>query len=406
MVFDICVIGGGAAGMMAAITAKQANKNLNIAIIERLDRVGKKIALTGNGRCNITNKNTTEENYYGSAPQFCLPFFKRFSVNDTCRFFDEIGVPVIFEGDKGYPRSLQAASVVDALRFRADQLGIKTIFETTVTDIKQKGNGFCLWAADKSFSAKAVIVTTGLLSGGIKLGCDGKGLEILNKLGARSARVSPAIVQLKTDTDFVRQLKGIKTDATVSLMRGGKLIKSDFGETLFCDYGLSGPPVLQLSGHAKNGDEIKLDLMSEYEFDELYSLLKNRKKALLSRKNDEFLSGLINKRLGQVIIKRAGISLGDEVKNLSDADLKKICSVAKAFGCSVLGNTGFNNSQASMGGLYTDQFDCESLMYKKIPGLFAAGEILDITGDCGGFNLQWAWSSGYAAAMGAVEFLG
>ncbi len=403
MFFDICIIGGGAAGMMAAITAKEANPSLNICLVEQLDRVGKKIALTGNGRCNITNKNITADNYYGRNPLFAMPFFASFSQADTCAFFERLGVPVIFEGDKGYPRSLQAASVVDALRFRIDELGIETFFGNAVTDITKKGEDFIILGETK-ISAKAVIIAAGLLSGGPKLGSDGKMLEILGKK-LQFSKPSPAIVQLKTDTDFVRQLKGVKVDAEVKLLRGGKPIKQDFGETLFCDYGLSGPPILQVSGLAKVGDEIVLDLMHDYDFDSLCSLLIGRRKSLSSRKNDEFLSGLINKRLGQVILKRAGLSLSDEVSSISDAAIKKICAVAKGFKCAVLGNTGFTNSQVSMGGIYTDQLDSKTLMVKRIPGLFTCGEMVDITGDCGGYNLQWAWSSGYAAALGAVEFL-
>ncbi len=405
MFFDICIIGGGAAGMMAAITAKETAPDLSVAIVERLDRVGKKIALTGNGRCNITNKNISADNYYGKDPQFCLPFFERFSAADTCRFFERIGVPVIFEGDKGYPRSLQAASVVDALRFRADELAVDTRFGTLVKGISKKDDIFEVLTDNEKITARTVVITTGLLSGGIKLGCDGSALDILSNFGLKNAKPYPAIVQLKTETDFVRQLKGIKVDATVSLLRGDRLIKREFGETLFCDYGLSGPPVLQVSGHAKEGDIISLDLMCDYEFSELYSILDNRRKNLGTRKNEEFLSGLMNKRLGQVVLKRAGLSLMGESGALSDAELKKVCAVLKGFKCTVFGNTGFLNSQVSMGGLYTDQFEKTTLMAKKMPGLFAAGEILDITGDCGGFNLQWAWSSGYAAALGAVEFL-
>lgn len=405
MFFDICIIGGGAAGMMAAISAKEAAPHLKIAVLERLDRVGKKIALTGNGRCNVTNKNIKSENYYGKAPQFLLPFFERFSVSDTCAFFERIGAPVIFEGDKGYPRSLQASSVVDALRFKMDELGIETRFGFLADNVIKKGGSFELISGNEKISTKAVIAATGLLSGGVKLGCDGGFLEFLKCSGIKASEPRPAIVQLKTDTDFVRQLKGIKVNAEVLLLRGERLLKKDFGETLFCDYGLSGPPILQLSGHAKTGDIIKLDLMPEYAFDELYAQLDNRRKALSLRKNEEFLSGFINKRLGQVVLKRAGLALMGAAGDIADGELKKVCSVLKGFNCEVKGNTGFANSQVSMGGIYVDQLDERSLMVKKIPGLFLAGEIIDITGDCGGFNLQWAWSSGYAAGLGAVEFL-
>ncbi len=406
MLFDICIIGGGAAGMMAAIAAKEANSGLKVAVFERLDRVGKKIALTGNGRCNITNKNISADNYYGKNPQFCIPFFGKFGVADTCRFFGRLGTPVIFENDKGYPRSLQAASVVDALRFRLSELKVKAFLNSKVTAIKGDGKNYSLTFTQENQTdtvcCRAVILTAGLLSGGAALGCDGEALRLLGEK-ITFKKPTPAIVQLKTDTEFVRQLKGIKVDAAVSLYRGEQLIKQDSGEVLFCDYGLSGPPVLQLSGHAREKDKIYLDLAPEFNFHELLGILEGRAENLASRKNEEFLSGLLNKRLGQVVIKRAGLALVDSV-SADRKRLKAICNIIKCFPLTVCGNNGFIASQVSMGGIYTDQLD-QSLMFKNLPGVFAAGEILDITGDCGGYNLQWAWTSGYCAAKGALEYL-
>lgn len=405
MFFDLCIIGGGAAGLMAAITAKEANAKLNVCIMERLDRVGKKIALTGNGRCNITNKNISANNYYGKDSQFVVPVLSRFSTADTCAFFERLGVPVIFEGNKGYPRSLQAASVVDALRFRADELGVSTLVNTRISAIKKQGDRYIVSTAEDNFKCRAVIVCAGLLSGGSKLGCDGEMLSVLKGLGLDCTAVSPAIVQVKTDTDFVRQLKGIKIDAEVSLIRNGTVLRREFGETLFCDYGLSGPPILQLSGHAKKGDKIVLDLAPEFDFSALIAMLSARAKTLKNRKNDEFLSGLLNKRLGQVVLKRTGVALSGNVSDITPSQIKAVCGVIKGFECCYTDNNGFNNSQVTMGGILTREFDGRTLMSKKYPGLFAAGELLDITGDCGGYNLQWAWSSGYTAALGAVEFL-
>lgn len=405
MIYDICIIGGGAAGLFAAVCAKQKDSRLNVVILERLDRVGKKLSITGNGRCNITNRFCDVSHYHGKKPQFILSAFSLFSKEDTERFFEDLGVPIIYEGDKGFPSSLQAASVTDALRFRCDELGIATMCGQQVTDIRKKDNIFSVLTAKESIKAHCVIAAGGMLSGGAKLGCDGSLYEILKRMGIAFADPSPAIVQLKTETDFVRQLKGIKVDAGVSLMRGKAEIKRESGEVLFCDYGLSGPPVLQISGHCKVGDTAMLDLMPDFDIDALTCKLKRRKENLIRRKNDEFLSGFMNKRLGQIVLKRAGISLGKGVLDLTDSDIYNTASLIKAFPLQITGNTGLCNSQVTKGGLLCDEFFPDTMMCKKMHGLFAAGEILDIDGDCGGFNLQWAWSSGFCAAEGAIKYL-
>ncbi len=390
---------------MAAITAKEKNKKLNISIIERLDRFGKKIAVTGNGRCNITNKCISPDRYHGKDVAFADDAFNAFNANDTFDFFYRIGVPLVFEGDKAFPRSFQASSVTDALRFRVKELGITELFDTTVSGVEKKGGIFNIKADGKVIKARAVIVAAGLLSGGIKLGCDGYMLDTLKKAGLKTVEPYPAIVQLKTETDFVKQLKGIKIDANATLLRHEKNLCSVFDEVLFCDYGLSGPAILQLSCRAKPGDTISLDLLYDISENELLKSLTKRRENLKSRKNDEFLSGLLQKRLGQVVVKRAGISLNGHVLTLSDDELNRIVDIIKNFTVKVNGTQGFLNSQVSLGGLATYQFDSKTLMCNTVPGLFAAGEILDITGDCGGFNLQWAWSSGYLSALGALEFL-
>lgn len=405
MIYDICIIGGGAAGMMAAITAKRINSRLNVLILERLPRVGKKLSLTGNGRCNITNRSAGQNNYHGETPSFCLSAFGRFGVSETESFFKEIGVPIIYEGDKGYPASLQATSVTDALRFCCEESGITVLCEQKVADIKKAGKDFSVTATDRTFRTHAVIAAAGMLSGGEKLGCDGNVYGILKKLGIKTVKPRPAIVQLKTDTEFVRQLKGIKVNADVTLLSKNKEKRREYGEVLFCDYGVSGPPVLQLSGDAEENDTLKLDLIPAVNRDTLLKDLLERQKNLKSRKNDEFLSGMLQKRLGQVVLKRCGVSLSEGVTALSYGDICKIRDNIKCFTLTVTGNNGFINSQVTKGGLSCKEFDSTTLMCKKTGGLFAAGELLDIDGDCGGYNLQWAWSSGYLAAASAAEYV-
>lgn len=406
MVTDVIIIGGGAAGLCAAVYLKQQNKDLSIRVMEALPRVCKKLAVTGNGRCNISNIDINLSRYHGEDVSFSEYALNKFDRCFTEDFFEKIGVPFVYEEEKAYPASLQASSVVDCLRFAADELGIITHLETKITNIMVSGGNYKVVANNMSFVAKNIIVATGLYSGGDRLGCDGSMLDILKKAGYKVVKTAPAIVQLKTETDYVKQLKGIKVDAIVSLKRNGKVIREDSGETLFCDYGLSGPPVMQVSREVSRQDgdyEISLDIMPNHNFATLLESLEFRSRSLKNRRLDEFFTGMLNKRLGQVVLKMASVGISDSVATLDSIKLKKITSVLKSMNFKVLGTTGFLNSQVTSGGIATNQFDSKTMMSKNDRGLYLIGEILDIDGDCGGFNLQWAWSSAFCAAESILK---
>ena len=405
---DLLIIGGGAAGLVSAITAKRENSNLSVTVVEKLDRVGKKLITTGNGRCNISNADESLSRFHGENTNFAKFALETFGGENLKEFFSSIGIEFSEENGKLYPASLQASSVVDCLRFECTRLGVEILCSHTVKQIK-KGKVFTVSGEDFEIHTKAIIVATGLFSGGEKLGSDGSVYRILKDLGHKGIKASPAIVQIKTETDFVKQLKGIKIDALVGLYKGTSLIRKEFGEVLFCDYGLSGPPVMQISRNAFRDDNeyyVCLDLFADKSKNELLSLLEKRVKLLQNRNLEEFFTGLLNKRLGQVILKYCGFKLAQEVCGLERQDIEKIADALKCFKFKILGHTGFVNSQVTAGGLATSCFDSKTMMSKIIPGLFAAGEILDIDGDCGGFNLKWAWSSGILAAKSAVEYLG
>ncbi len=405
---DVAVIGGGASGLLAAITAKRQDKTKKVCVFESLDRVGKKLITTGNGRSNITNKEISLARFHGEKVGFAEFTLERFSGKTLEDFFLSVGIPFVSEGNKVFPASLQASSVVDCLRFECERLGVEVLCSTKIEKIVS-GKTFTLISGNERFPAKTVICCGGLYSGGDKVGSDGSLYRILKDMGYKTVKLSPSIVQLKTEIDFVKQLKGIKVDAVATLLKNGKPIKSEFGEVLFCDYGLSGPAIMNISREAareEQGFTVSLDLFPKLTQEALTDVLKDRKNLLKERTLEEFFTGMVNKRLGQVILKYCGYKLSEPACFFGDKDLKRVATALKAFEFKVTGNAGFLNSQAAAGGISTSEFSDKTLMSKKHPGLFACGEILDIDGDCGGFNLTWAFTSGILAAKSAVNFLG
>ncbi|MBO5210897.1 MAG: aminoacetone oxidase family FAD-binding enzyme [Clostridia bacterium] len=400
MTTDIIIIGGGAGGLLSAVYLKKQNPKLNIRILEALPRVGKKLAVTGNGRCNITNKNINLNRYHGNNVLFAEYALNKYDISYTADFFESIGVPFVYEGDKVFPASLQAGSVVDCLRFAAEEGGVIIHTDTKVTNIQILKNQYRVWADKISFVCDTVIVATGLYSGGYKCGSDGSMFELLKKAGFKTVNTTPAIVQLKTENDITKQLKGIKVDANVTLKTGEKVIREDFGEVLFCDYGLSGPPVMQLSREVprnKNSMSLSLDIMPQISLNDLKAQIKTRAINLSQRPLEEFFTGMLQKRIGQVILKQCGCKLSDKAEVLNNNLIDRISKMIKSFDFKVLDTTGFVNSQVTAGGISTDEFSNSTMMSKKYNRFYAVGEILDIDGDCGGFNLQWAWSSAFCA---------
>lgn len=408
--YDVIIIGGGAAGMCAAINIKLRDRSINVAILEQLSRVGKKLITTGNGRCNISNLQINLDRYHGENIDFAEYALQTYDNYYAADFFSEIGVVFTYdETGRGYPYSLQASSVVDSMRFSLNELGVDTFVDTTVLSYSRKENFFNIKTNNGEFVCESVIVATGLYSGGNKLGSNGGMFKILKNAGYKTIKTTPAIVQLKTETNVVKSLKGIKVNADVALTIDGKIIRSDFGEVLFCDYGLSGPPIMQLSREVERhaGDKvITLDLMHEYTFANVCDMLNYRVSTLRDRTLEEYLTGMLNKRVGQAVLKLCGLKLNDSVSSLKNSDVKQIASVIKAMKFKVTGTTGFDNSQVTAGGLDTTQFNPQTMESKKERGLYCIGEILDIDGDCGGFNLQWAWSSAICAANAICEDFG
>ena len=402
---EIAVIGGGASGMMAAITARKSGKE--VIILERKDRILKKVLITGNGRCNITNVNADISNYFGKNISSVENILNSFNPQDTMDFFNGLGI-ICNEENRGkvYPLSGQASSVVDALRFEAERLGVRIETEFYVRKIEKEGFKFKIYSEDrKKIEAGRVIIAAGGQSYP-ELGSNGSGFELAKELGHSVTRLSPSIVQLKTEKHQVKGLQGIKTDVAVTAYGDNKKICTYDGELLFTDYGISGNVVFNISFVMPlyKNVEFEIDFMEKFDYNELYEILKERKKIMSHLTMENYFNGMINKKLGQFLSKVSGIEkLSKPVKDLNDSEIRKLCTVLKKYRVKILDTTGFKNAQITAGGVSLDEVNPETLESKIVKGLYFSGEVLDVYGECGGFNLQWAWASGYIAGKNSAK---
>ena len=402
----ILVIGGGAAGMMAAISAR--NEGADVTLLERNNRVGKKILATGNGRCNYTNVNLSINNYHGNNPKFSYSCLSKFGVDKTMNFFEQLGItPVIEDNGKVFPLSFQSSSILDVLRFELEDLGIQVLTDAFVIDIK-KDKKFCVTLKDgrKIYGDRVIIATGG--NAAPVTGSDGNGYTLATKLGHCIVEVFPGLVQLKLEGNVFKQLDGVKFIGTAGLYEKSKLIKEDRGDILFTSYGISGPPILQLSRTAleylNKGKkvELRISIIDTKSQEELYDYLKYRF-GFMSKKTIEIgLIGLINKRLIIPILNEIGIDKKIQVAHLTNEEVRRLSTILTDWRFNIIGSKSWKDAQVTAGGVSTDEIDSSTMESKFIKGLYFAGELIDIDGDCGGFNLQWAWSSGYVAGKSAA----
>lgn len=405
MKHKIIVVGGGASGIMAAITAKDSGAD--VAILEGNDRIGKKILITGNGRCNISNENIEASRYHGENEKFPLDILSSFDKNSTINFFNSIGLPLItLEGGKMFPLSLQASSVLDLLRFAIADRSIPVYYGSKVKDIHRNKSSFRIYTQNgEQFECEKLILCTGGKSAPVT-GSDGSGFDIAKSLGHSVIAPIPALVQLKLNFKHLKAISGVKFNGFAEILVDDSKVRREFGEILFTDYGISGPPILQLSRIAsynlskKKNVKLKIDLIPDMSENELISYLEAHFAIFSYRSLFDSFIGIINKKMIPVILKEAGINdIHMPCSNLEWKEKQALFSLLKEWAFEVCDTNSFANSQITAGGVSTKEIDNETLESKLVPGLYMAGEILDVDADCGGFNLQWAWSSGYAAGM-------
>lgn len=392
----VLIIGGGASGMMAALTASENPAN-EVILLERQARMARKLLATGNGRCNLTNRNLTAENYHGQDAKFCTYALNAFGVEDTLSYFRSLGLLTVAE-DTGrvYPRSDSANSVADVLRLPLEQRKNVTIITCAeVAELKRKNGNFYAVAGENSYQADRVIVCAGGCAGG-KLGGTDLGYRLLGSFGHSRTKLYPSLVQLRTDTTFVRSLKGVRCEA--ALRYAGQ---KRSGELQFTDYGVSGPVIFELSSAASAApqENLVVDLLPELTEGEIRQMLSLRCQTMPELQAEDLLTGMLHNRLGRTMLRAAGYSLEQLCGAFSQTELTTIVKQIKHFVIPVLGAMGMDGAQVTSGGIRTDEFNETTMESKLCPGLYAAGEVLDIDGDCGGYNLQWAWSSGRLAGQ-------
>ncbi|NLF29128.1 MAG: aminoacetone oxidase family FAD-binding enzyme [Clostridiales bacterium] len=386
MKYGALIIGGGAAGLIAAVSL--ARRNHRVAVLEAQGRVGRKLLATGNGRCNLTNVRAKPEDYFGDRA-LIEPALRAFPPSEVLEFFAELGVPSrVDEEGRAYPMSNQAASVLDALRLAFAEAGGEEIADFRVASISK---GLVADAGDgRRFRGNAVLAATGGLAAANLGAADA---PFLAALGHAFTKRSPALSPLVTEP--ILALKGLR--AHVKLTLDGR---AEVGEILFTEYGVSGIAAMQLARFARPGAALSIDFSAGAAID-----LASRARALPERRMEDFLNGVVPKRIGQVVAKAAGVSLSTRARELSAREMDELSNALTGFQLPVKGAKGFEHAQVTAGGLTSSDFDPETLESRRVPGLFCAGELLDADGPCGGYNLQWAWASGRLAARSIDERL-
>lgn len=404
----VIVIGGGASGMTAAIFA--ARQGAAVTLLEHMDRVGKKILSTGNGKCNLTNRRMDASCYRSSAPGFSMEVLGRFGEPETEVFFEELGIVLKDRNGYLYPASGQASSVLDALREELSRLGVTIVTECGEAEVAAPGSGkggnqeWTVLCKKGRFCSDALILAAGSKAAP-STGSDGSGYDLAKRLGHRIIRPLPALVQLRCREKFFKQISGVRADACVSIWADGERLAYDQGELQLTDYGISGIPVFQVSRFASvalsRGAQVKaeIDFYPELDRKELGRFLRERRQLLGDRNADSFLTGWFNKKLALLFLRLAGISPDRNVSSLTETQLSELGRRIKQFETEIAETNPFANAQICCGGVDVREVNPHTMESKKRKGLYLAGELLDVDGICGGYNLQWAWSTGALAGI-------
>lgn len=419
---DIAIIGGGAAGLSAAVSAGRKafskQKNIRIIILEKENRVGRKLLATGNGRCNMTNTNMSTNCYNGSCVDIASAAIKRYNTDKIITFFNSLGI-VCKADNQGrvYPNSEQASAVLDLFRLNTARYGIEEMCEQSAESITPKGDGFIIKTSDKYMFAKKVILTTGGAAQS-KLGSDSSTYRFADMLNLKCSPIFPSLVPVKVKCDDLKFLKGIRTSAEVSLIADGRLVRSERGELQLTQNALSGICIFQLSelvneffklgtvkGKCAKSICVSVDLLPDYSLAETEALLFRRKKQFAYFTLEEFFTGLLNKKIGQCLLRNLKIvPLSRTADTLSKHDICRLAEMIKSWRLTPSSISDMESAQVTAGGIVAEEINLnmQSVKYKN---LYIAGEAMDLQGICGGYNLHWAFTSGIIAGENAVADL-
>lgn len=410
-IYDLLIVGAGASGMSAAIAFQKERKALGqktgqVLILEKNDRVGKKVLATGNGRCNLSNKEMSPAHFHCRRDGFPKTVFSHVTQQDVLSFLSDIGIVTTSEGTKIFPMSKTAASVVDAFRYALDEESVEVVSEAVVDSIV-KEDVFKVSCVDgRTYFSKKIIVACGGACAP-NLGTTGDGYKWLSSLGHKVYAPKPSIVQLETENAVTKALSGLRLDADLTLVADGDVVAGHYGEVLFTDYGLSGPAVLQVSGEVARRIrkdrltvpmKVCLRLFDEPMLENIRVELTGRRDSFGSRPVEQILLSILPQKIGTMIVKSAlDRPLSMPILSLTDQDIDRIISTLRSWEFRVLGTKSLDFAQTTIGGADCDEFDPDTMQSKLVSGLYACGEVLDVDGDCGGYNLTWAFASGILA---------
>lgn len=402
----IAVIGGGASGMMAAITAARAGSR--VTIYERNERLGKKILATGNGKCNLGNWKLSEKEYYGGSLELIRGCLEQFGTEETVTFFRELGLLVKERNGYLYPLSEQASSVLDVLRQEVAALGIRVVTEAKVNRLEKNTSGSFIVGYEKHQEEYDRVIIACGSKAAPKTGSDGSGYKLAKQLGLRLIPTVPALVQLKCREEYCKAIAGVRANAGIHIWDGKEELACEEGELQLTEYGISGIPVFQLSRvvnyRLREASELRavIDFLPDMKDADYESLIKKRLEGLKNRTTEEFFTGMLNKKLMLLFLKLAGCKPGQSVEEAGEEKLREVFRLCRSFSLHITGSNSYDNAQVCAGGVDLAELT-DRLEVRKCPGAYLVGEVLDVDGRCGGYNLQWAWTSGYLAGKAAAE---
>ena len=404
----IAIIGGGASGIMAAIAAAKTGKDTEILLLEHKDKIGKKILSTGNGRCNLTNAYMDISCFRGESKDEIETVLSAFGYEDTLRLFEEMGLMTKSRNGYIYPRCDQAAAVLEILCMELRKYKVQIITEAHVTAVMRGKKGFRIEAGKEVYRADRVILSAGSKAAPV-LGSDGSGYGLAKSLGHTMIPVVPALVQLRSEKHSLHKASGVRTEACVSALVDESCVCEDRGELQITAYGISGIPVFQISRYiAKalyNGQkaEVAIDFFPELDENAFFLLLKRQFNDRKEQEATSCLTGLFAHKLIPVLFSEAGIHMHAKAKEITDKQLKRLTQTCKYMKIQIKDTNGFENAQVCAGGVNLTEIDCHTMQSRYVDGLYLTGELLDVDGICGGYNLQWAWATGYIAGNHAAK---